>query len=101
MPRIVSGATCAYAFRIRSGATAWEAALRELAEETGLAPSHFYHLDAVESFCIPAEDAVLHCPAFAAEVSSDAVVRLNEGTRREYLRIDVFNQQDTAARPQP
>lgn len=62
---------------IRENETAWEAALRELREETGLSPVTFYQTDSVHTFYVAREDVVYHCPCFAAEVAEDAVVRLN------------------------
>lgn len=58
--------------------TAWQAALRELREETGLTPQKLYFLDAVETFYIPERDLICHCVAFVAEVSPNAQVRLND-----------------------
>ncbi len=36
--------------RIEHGEKAWEAALREIEEETGLVPGRFYFTDALEQF---------------------------------------------------
>jgi dihydroneopterin triphosphate diphosphatase len=58
--------------------TAWQAALRELTEETGLIPLKFYFLDSVETFYIPDRDVICHCVGFAAEVSRGTPVRLND-----------------------
>ena len=54
------------------------AALRELAEETGLAPTRFYNLSRVESFYLHRVDQVALIPAFAAIVDFGAAVRLSE-----------------------
>lgn len=53
------------------------AALRELAEETGLAPIRFYNLSRVESFYLHRLDQVALIPCFAAVVEPAAVVRLS------------------------
>jgi len=63
---------------IDAGETASQTALREMREETGLIPVRFYQIDSVDTFFIAAEDAICHSPVFAAEVSADAVVHLNE-----------------------
>lgn len=63
---------------IEDGETAWQAALREVREETGLAPAEFYQLDVVNTFYLAARDAIVHSPMFCALVQSDAVVRLND-----------------------
>lgn len=64
--------------KIEAGETATAAALRELAEETGLRPMRFWQLEHVNTFFDVARDAVYMCPGFAAEVAPDAVVTLND-----------------------
>jgi dATP pyrophosphohydrolase len=64
--------------RIEEGETAWQAAIRELREETGLAPLEFYQLDTVNMFYLAADDAIWLCPSFCAVVAADAQVVLNE-----------------------
>jgi len=54
------------------------AALRELAEETGLAPTRFYNLSRVESFYLHRLDRIALIPAFAAIVDPAAGVRLSD-----------------------
>jgi 8-oxo-dGTP diphosphatase len=63
---------------IRAGETATHAALRELAEETGLRPVRLYHSDSIVIFYIASKDTVYHCPAFVAEAATDAAVKLNK-----------------------
>jgi dATP pyrophosphohydrolase len=67
---------------IRGGVDAGEntvaAALREMREECGLTPLEFYRLGSVESFYIPADDAIWHCPTFCAIVAPTAVLTLND-----------------------
>ena len=59
--------------KIDSGETAWQAALRELAEETGFAVGHglarFWALPSVNTFYEWQRDTVTLAPAFAAEVA--------------------------------
>lgn len=64
--------------RIETGETAWQAALRELREETGLVPTEFFAVNAVETFYLAADDAIWHCPGFCAVVSAHADIVLNE-----------------------
>lgn len=59
------------------GETASRAALRELREETGLVPQEFYRLSHLESFYIPADETIWHCPAFCAMVERHAALQLN------------------------
>jgi dATP pyrophosphohydrolase len=58
--------------------TAWQAALRELREETGLTPREFYKLSNMEMFYLVHDDTIWHAPSFVAVVSRDDVVKLNE-----------------------
>lgn len=54
--------------KIKAGEKAWEASLRELEEETGLAPLNFYALDHVSTYYLHTTDEIIHVPAFIAEV---------------------------------
>ncbi|MDH4045439.1 MAG: NUDIX domain-containing protein [Gemmatimonadota bacterium] len=63
--------------RIEEGESPVEAALRELREETGLAPACLYNLSRVESFYRHAADEVGFIPVFAAFVA-DAAVQLSD-----------------------
>ena len=61
--------------KIEPGETAWQAALRELAEETGFAArsglTAFWALPSVNTFYEWTRDTVALIPAFAAEVTGD------------------------------
>ena len=63
---------------IEPGETAWQAALRELKEETALVPSEFYQVDVVNTFYLAATDSISQSPMFCAVVLTDSTVRLNE-----------------------
>jgi dATP pyrophosphohydrolase len=63
---------------IEEGETAWQAALRELFEETGLKPLEFYQLDTIDVFYLVDGDTLWHAPGFCAVVSRDAKVVLND-----------------------
>jgi len=64
------------------------AVLRELEEETGLAPLRLYNLSRVESFYQHRTDEVALIPVFAAFVNFDAAVRLSrEHDRFEWLSL--------------
>ncbi|MBC8108804.1 MAG: NUDIX domain-containing protein [Anaerolineae bacterium] len=62
---------------IDEGETAWQAALRELTEETGLAPVEFYQVDVMNTFYLAATDSISMSPMFCAIVSAGASVTLN------------------------
>ena len=74
----LEGAWGAIHGRVERGETAWQAALRELREEAGLAPIEFYQLDTINQFYLVAGDCVWHVPGFCAVVGRDAAVALNE-----------------------
>jgi len=59
---------------IEPGETPPEAARRELAEETGLAPERLYNLSRVETFYQHRLDEVALVPVFAAFVAQEAMV---------------------------
>ncbi|MDP4198424.1 MAG: NUDIX domain-containing protein [Bacteroidota bacterium] len=63
------------------GETAWQAALRELDEETGLTPQEFYRSGTFGSFYIPGPttetDQLFHQVLFLAIVSREQRVKLN------------------------
>jgi dATP pyrophosphohydrolase len=78
---------------IEPGETACQTVLRELKEETGLAPLELYHLDFVDTFYSARLDAVFHCPTFCAIVAADAVVKLNdEHTAYRWTAADQIEQ---------
>jgi dATP pyrophosphohydrolase len=74
----LAGAWGAVHGKVETGETAWQAALRELREEAGLAPEEFYQLDTVNTFYLAADDTVWHVPGFCAVVPRAAEVVLNE-----------------------
>ena len=62
------------------------AAMREMLEETGLAPTRLYNLSRVESFYQHRLDEVALVPVFAAFVPHDARIRIGaEHDRYEWL----------------
>ena len=63
---------------VDAGESYLQAALRELREETGLAPREFYRLGAVESFFTAIDDTLWHSVAFCAVADRAQDVRLNE-----------------------
>ena len=54
---------------IHKGETAWDAAIREIKEETGLTPDKLYSADAVETFYMLSRNQVTIVPVFVAFVS--------------------------------
>ena len=64
--------------KIESGESPVTAALRELAEETGLTPERFYNLSRTESFYLHRTDQLAMIPVFAAVVSTDAQPKVSD-----------------------
>ncbi|TKD13381.1 NUDIX domain-containing protein [Rhodobacter capsulatus] len=75
--RSLRGEWCQVAGAIESGETAWQAAVRELAEETGLAPTSLFVGDICEQFYEAQHDAISVLPVFVAYIDPAASVRLN------------------------
>jgi len=72
---------------IEPGETPVHASLRELREETGLAPDKFYNLSRTEAFYQHRSDELALIPVFVAFVATDATPRLSdEHDRAEWLR---------------
>jgi 8-oxo-dGTP pyrophosphatase MutT (NUDIX family) len=61
---------------IEEGERPWEAATRELEEETGMVPERLYNLSRVEAFYQHRKDEVALVPVFVAFVAPDTAVRL-------------------------
>ncbi|MDE2746589.1 MAG: NUDIX domain-containing protein [Chloroflexota bacterium] len=56
----------------KQGETAWQAALRELNEETALDVERWFRIDRPETFYNPENDTIYFVPAFAALVATGA-----------------------------
>lgn len=87
-PQILLGGTWQMVSgHIEEGETATEAARRELAEETGLVPVHFYHASYVNRFYLADRDEIVLSPVFAAEADPGADVQLSE-EHTEFAWVD-------------
>ena len=62
----------------RRGETAWQAARRELREETGLTASRWWRIDRPETFYNPENDTIYFVPAFVALVAPEAEPTLSD-----------------------
>lgn len=74
--------------KISAGEKAFETAIRELREETGLTPARFWTVNFVNSFYEAAHDRINVIPVFAAEVVSDAVRLSGEHDECAWLPFD-------------
>ncbi len=79
---------------IHQGEKAWEAALREIKEETGLVPDRFYNADIVETFYMVSRDHVTFVPVFAAFVDDPIEVKLcpAEHDAHEWVTYEKFKE---------
>ena len=71
------GIWCQVAGGIEAGETAWQAALREVKEETGLILSEIWTADFCEQFYEPAKNRIAILPVFVGVVPPEAEVVLN------------------------
>ena len=81
------GEWCHIAGGIESGETAWQAALREVSEETGLAPHELYSGDICEQFYEANRNVISLLPVFVGFVGADAKVILND-EHSEFCWVD-------------
>lgn len=75
--------------KVEAGETYWQAALRELDEETGLSPSLFWTVPSVNQFYEHKTDKILTIPAFAAEIHENEEIVLDS----EHSKFDWFSVQ--------
>lgn len=75
---------------VHEGETAWQTALREIQEETGIIPDRFYSADAVETFYLTSKDKVTFVPVFVGFIDAAKPVRLSptEHDRYEWLSYE-------------
>jgi len=71
------GEWCQIAGSIEDGETAWQAALRELHEETGLTAQSLYSADICEQFYEAGRDVITMAPVFVAHIDAKAEMVLN------------------------
>ena len=75
--------------KVKDRETYWQAALRELKEETNLVPKSFWTVPSINQFYEHSTDKILSIPAFAAELHPDKSIRLNaEHTEFTWIQPD-------------
>jgi dihydroneopterin triphosphate diphosphatase len=77
---------------VKEGEKAYQAAIREVCEETGLIPDRLYNADAVETFYMTATDQVQFVPVFVAFIDTmniEVQLNLNEHDNYEWVAFDV------------
>jgi len=76
--KIYSGQWRMIGGKVKPGETYWQAALRELREETALSPEKFWAVPSINHFYEAKSDQILSIPVFAAEINLSASPVLNE-----------------------
>lgn len=74
----LKGTWCYVAGKIEASEKAWQAALREIKEETGLIPSEFYSADIQEQFYEIGKDSIWIAPVFVGYILDKQEVKINE-----------------------
>ena len=74
--------------KIEKGEQAWQAAIRELKEETGLDPLKIFVADHVSKFYETHGDRVNLVPVFGVEVASDVVLLSSEHSDFKWVDYD-------------
>jgi dATP pyrophosphohydrolase len=74
--------------KIRTGEQAWQTALRELREETGMQPLHLWTVDHVNMFYEPATDTLNCIPVFGVEVAFSEPVLSKEHQSYRWCSVD-------------
>ena len=75
--------------KIEEGEKAWEAAIRELREETGLTPLKVFIADHVSSFYEKHGDRLNFVPVFGIEVGSQEVILSTEHCDFKWVKLNV------------
>ena len=75
--------------KVETGETYWQAALRELKEETGLTSSMLWTVPSVNQFYEHKTDKIFTIPAFAAEIHEDEEIVLDS----EHSKFNWFSVQ--------
>ena len=84
-----NGAWCQVAGGIDENEKAWETAIRELREETGLAPTDLYSAGICEQFYDAQHECIYVAPVFVAFVEAHAAVTLNsEHSEYRWVGLD-------------
>jgi dihydroneopterin triphosphate diphosphatase len=79
--------------KIKENETAYNAALREIKEETDLTPEKFWVAPTVNSFYSPNKDYICLLPVFAAKINYNCEIKIsNEHTEYKWVKSDEAKQ---------
>lgn len=73
--------------KIEKGETAWQAALREIKEETNIIPDDFYSADLLEKFYEINQNCINLVPIFVGFIKEPVDIKLNPEEHDEYKWI--------------
>jgi dATP pyrophosphohydrolase len=84
-----AGAWCPVSGRIEAGEAAWQTALREIGEETGLKEGTLYNTGIVESFYDPVANTIELMPLFLFMIAREEAVTLDDAqSDHAWLEVD-------------
>ncbi|MGN7411625.1 NUDIX hydrolase [Paenibacillus sp. SAF-068] len=87
--RMLHNEWCYVGGGIEQGEKAWEAALREVHEETGITKVRLYSANQFEQFYSPKDEYIYTAPVFVGYVDESQPVRLNhEHTEYQWMTFD-------------
>ncbi|KRG14710.1 NUDIX hydrolase [Virgibacillus soli] len=95
---ILQDVWCYMGGSIESGETAWESALREIKEETGISKILLYSANKFDQIYSPQENYVYLAPVFVGYVENDEEVKLNE-EHSEYRWLSFTEAIETVSLP--
>ncbi len=85
--------------KVQNGESYWEAAYRELREETSLKPLLMWTIPSVNSFYEHQTDTILNIPAFAAEIDESSPIIL-DSEHSEYAWFSIEDAVDKIIWPE-
>lgn len=90
--RYLAGLWCQIAGGIEAGEKAWQAAIREVHEETGIELSEIWSADILEQFYEVDKECITLVPVFVSTVPANTIVTLNdEHDAYEWISFDKAN----------
>ncbi|MFY3793296.1 NUDIX hydrolase [Ureibacillus sp. MALMAid1270] len=95
---VLHNAWCYIGGSIEEGETAWQAALREIKEETGITNVSLYSSNTFDQFYSPIENYIYIAPVFVGFVNAEQDVNLNH-EHSEYIWLSFHEAIEQATMP--